>query len=70
MAPEAQREMLKQKPQVVEKVLNREQRYAMTKHIFDHVANNAVAAVHTIMKQYEGDNVNFIINRKVVVDEF
>ena len=70
MAPEAQREMLKQKPQVVEKVLNREQRYAMTKHIFDHVANNDVVAIQTIMKQYEGDNVNFIINRKVVVDEF
>ena len=42
----------------------------MTKHIFEHVANNDVVAIQTIMKQYEGDNVNFIINRKVVVDEF
>ena len=70
MAPEAQRETLKQKPHVVEKVFNRAQRYAMTKHIFEHVANNDVVAIQTIMKQYEGDNVNFIINRKVVVDEF
>ena len=42
----------------------------MTKHIFEHLANNNVVAIKTIMDQYEGDNINFIINRKIVVDEF
>ena len=42
----------------------------MTKVIFDHVASNDVRAIQAIMKQYDNENVNFIINKKIVVDEF